>query len=71
MAARFAPKPTVLSGEPTLTQLEGWINNLVFNLTIDGSFDEFLAEDFRWSPPSVVNRGLVDDEGRGENKRTA
>ena len=72
MATRFAPKPSILSGEPTPTALEGWINNLIFNLTIDGNFEEFLEEDFRWSPPSVANRGLVDDpEDAGRNKRTA
>ena len=71
MANRFAPKPTILTGEPTPTALEAWINNLTFNLVVDGNFDEFLEEGFQWSPPSVVNRGLVDDEGDGPRKRNA
>lgn len=72
MATRFAPKPSVLQGEPTPTALEAWINNLIFNLTIDGNFEEFLEEDFKWHPSSVPNRGLVSDEqGPAANRRTA
>ena len=72
MGTRFAPKPTVLQGEPTPTQLEAWINNMIFNLTVDGSFEEFLAEGFTWSPSTVVNRGLIDDEnGPAQSRRTA
>ena len=70
MGSRFAPKPTKLEGEPTPTALEAWINNLMFNLTVDGAFEEFLDEKFTWSPSSVVNRGLVDDTD-GSPKRTA
>ena len=71
MPTHFAPKPTKLEGEPTPTELETWINNLVFNLTIDGNFEEFLEEGFNWSSPSVANRGLVADNAQTPNARTA
>ena len=71
MPTHFAPKPRKLEGEPTPTELETWINNLVFNLTIDGNFEEFLEEGFNWSSPSVANRGLVADNAQTPNARTA
>ena len=71
MGTRFAPKTWVLTKEETPSSFETWKENLLFNLTIDGSFSEFLAEDFKWSPPSVLNRGLVDDTTQGQNSRTA
>lgn len=71
MPTHFAPKPTKLQGEPTPNELESWINNLMFNLTVDGNFEEFLTEGFKWSPSSVVNRGLLDDESEEPARRTA
>ena len=38
MPTNFAPKPAKLEGEPTPTELDALINNLKFNLTIDGHF---------------------------------
>ena len=71
MGTRFAPKTWVLTKEETPSTFETWKENLLFNLTIDGSFAEFLAEGFTWSPPSVLNRGLVDDGEDITNRRTA
>ena len=71
MATRFAPKTWALTKEETPSSFETWKENLLFNLTIDGSFNEFLAEGFTWKAPTVLNRGLRDDEGDGQNKRTA
>ena len=71
MATRFAPKTWSLTKEETPSSFETWKENLIFNLTIDGSFSEFLEENFKWSPPSVVNRGLVADPATKPNGRTA
>ena len=61
MGTRFAPKTWVLTKEETPSSFETWKENLIFNLTIDGSFAEFLKEGFTWNPTSVVHMGLVDD----------
>ena len=71
MGTRFAPKTWVLSKEETPSSFETWKENLIFNLTIDGSFAEFLTEGFQWAAASVANRGLVADEAGTANARTA
>ena len=71
MPNHYAPKPTKLEGEPSPTELESWINNQIFNLTIDGHFEEFLEDGFKWSSPSVANRGLVADDPNTPHARTA
>ena len=71
MGTRFAPRPWILSKEETPSSFETWKENLLFNLTVDGSFSEFLQEGYTWSPPSVLHRGLVDDEAATANSRTA
>ena len=71
MGTRFAPKTWILSKEETPSSFETWKENLLFNLTIDGSFSEFLQEGFTWSVHSELNRGLVDDDVATANSRTA
>ena len=70
MPNHYAPKPTKLEGKPNPTELESWINNQIFNLTIDGNFEEFLEDGFKWSSPSVANRGLVADDPNTPHART-
>ena len=71
MTTRFAPKTRILTNDESPSSFETWKENLVFNLTIDGSFEEFLVEGFSWSSPSVENRGLINGTGEDTPRRTA
>ena len=70
--SRFAPKTRCLTDVETPSTFETWKENLVFNLTIDGSFEEFIQEEFKWGPATTTYRGLTnDDEEIFGPKRTA
>ena len=58
----FAPKLRVLTkdGEDP-GSFEAWRETLIFTLTLDGGFEEFLEDGFRWGPLSTANRGLEAD----------
>ena len=43
---------------------------MLFNLTLDGTFEFLLEEDFKWKSVTTANRGLVDDTSE-DNKKTA
>ena len=71
MAPSFAPKQRVLSSSETSSSFEIWKENLLFNLTVDGSYEDFLEDGFTWQPTSVHHRGFTDDDASLPNRRTA
>ena len=58
-----APKQWQLTKDETITTFESWHQNLLYILTLDSNFSEYLAEDFAWVKKSAANptRGLVGD----------
>ena len=70
MASHFAPKCRSLTAHETSASFEVWKDNIIFNLTIDGSFEDFLEPGVRWGKTSVPSRGLKPDPA-GDNRRTA
>ena len=59
----FAPKTRVLTQHESQSSLETWKETLLFNLTLDGKFEEFLEDDFTWKSEAEQNRGLKSDTG--------
>lgn len=66
----FAPKPHPLTEHENSSTFETWKENLLFHLTMDGSFEAFLEDEFTWGAATTAYRGLTDDS-TGENKKTA
>ena len=60
--SRFAPKVEKLRKKESPAEFESWRENLMFNLTMDGSFEEFLEDNYTWRATSVNNRGLLPDD---------
>ena len=68
----FAPKLRVLTSSETQTSLEVWKETLLFHLTLDGSFEDFLEDGVEWKSSAFENRGLLpDDASKGAAARTA
>ena len=67
----FAPKLRVLTPTETQSSLDVWRETLIFHLTLDGSFEEFLEDDFSWGSTKVANRGLTADKNDDPNPKTA
>ena len=59
---KFAPKPRELTENENATTFETWKENLLFHLTMDGSYDEFLEDNFTWGSVSIQFRGLKDSK---------
>ena len=66
----FAPKPRALTENENSSTFETWKDNLLFHLTMEGNFEEFLEDDCEWGPPTQPYRGLKADT-EGTNKKTA
>ena len=67
----FAPKLRVLTSAETQATLDVWRETLIFHLILDGSFEEFLEDNFKWKNVAVPERGLQPDATDKENPRTA
>ena len=67
----FAPKLRVLTPTETQSSLDVCHETLIFHLTLDGSFEEFLEDDFSWGSTKVANRGLTADKNDDPNPKTA
>ena len=61
MAGAQAPKQWKLSTDETLTSFTNWKENLVYILSLNAAFSEFLPNNFVWSDGDVAGRGLRDD----------
>ena len=64
MAHAFrAPKQWQLTKEETITTFENWRQNLMYILSLDNSFKDFLTDGFSWIKKSTANptRGLAND----------
>ena len=59
--SRFAPKVEKLRKKESPAEFESWRENIMFTLTMDGSFEEFLEDNYTWQETSVNNRGLQPD----------
>ena len=64
--AHRAPKQWALTKDETINSFENWRTNLMYILSLDNNFAEFLADGFTWHKKSAAhpNRGLAPD---GEN----
>ena len=67
----FAPKLRVLTSSETQSSLDVWRETLIFHLILDGSFEEFLEDNFKWKNIAVPDRGLQADPTSSEKPRTA
>ena len=58
-----APKQWCLCKSETITSFESWRQNLIYTLSLDEYFTEFLREGFQWKKKSktTTHRGLADD----------
>ena len=65
----FAPRCRILTPTESQSSFETWKETLLFNLTLDGTFEFLLEDGFKWKSISVDNRGL--QAGTGEDKMTA
>ena len=70
-SSRFAPKIRVLTQNETQASFETWKETLLFNLTLDGTFEKFLEDGVSWGQASVLNRGLHSDPAGTEGLKTA
>ena len=59
----FAPKCRILTSHQTQTTFETWKETLLFNLTLEGTFEFLLEDGFKWKSVTVANRGLEPDVG--------
>ena len=67
----FAPKLRVLTPTESQSSLDVWRETLLFHLTLDGSFEDFLEEGYTWESIKVNNRGLKADPETKAHPRTA
>ena len=67
----FAPKLRILTPTETQASLDTWRETLIFHLILDGSFEEFLEDNFAWGSVKLPHRGLKADGDNTENPRTA
>jgi hypothetical protein len=65
----FAPRCRILTPTESQSSFETWKETLLFNLTLDGTFEFLLEDGFKWKSISIDNRGL--QAGTGEDKMTA
>lgn len=65
----FAPKCRILTSNETQGSFETWKETLLFNLTLEGTFEFLLDDGYKWKTVSENNRGLEADVG--ENAKTA
>ena len=65
----FAPKCRVLTPNETQQTFDTWKETLLFNLTLDGTFEFLLEDNVTWQGANTPNRGFQNDEGGDENTR--
>ena len=70
--AHRAPKQWSLGESETITSYEAWRQNLLYCLSLDDKFTDFLAPDASWSRKSVSDpyHGLQDDPATAHNPLT-
>ena len=62
MAGSFKPpKQWVLSEHETITSFASWQSNILYHLSLNNEFAQFLDDDVTWQKKSVANRGLAAD----------
>ena len=75
MAVTRAPKQWCLSTSETINSFENWKQNLIYTLTLDKNFSDFVAPDAKWNKYAKddLNRGLAADDAQvpEANRRTA
>ena len=62
-AANRAPKQWSLTRSETINSFENWRANLLYVLSLDPNFTQFLEDGFTWRKKSqgIAHRGLADD----------
>lgn len=63
----FAPKCRTLTSNETPGSFENWKDTLIFNLTIDNSFEFLLDDEMKWRSGKVTNRGFTNDGNEVED----
>ena len=59
----FAPKVRVLQQNETQGTFDTWKETLLFNLSLEGTFEFILDDEFKWKGHTHENRGLREDSG--------
>ena len=55
------PKPRVLEDDETITSFASWQSNILYHLSLNNPFADFIEPDAVWQKKSITNRGLADD----------
>ena len=63
MASHRAPKQWCLTKQETVNTFENWRHNVLYILSLDNNFTDFLSEDARWQKKAAAHphRGLTSD----------
>ena len=70
MASFKPPKQWVLTEQETITSFASWQSNIIYHLSLNNEFAQFIEPTAAWQKQSVTNRGLANDPNTvPENRR--
>ena len=70
MASFRPPKQWVLTENETITSFANWQSNIIYHLSLNNEFAQFIEPTATWQRQSVINRGLINDPNTvPENER--
>ena len=61
MASFKPPKQWVLTEQETITSFASWQSNIIYHLSLNNEFAQFIEPTAAWQKQSVTNRGLAND----------
>ena len=61
MASFRPPKQWVLTENETITSFANWQSNIIYHLSLNNEFAQFIEQNAIWEKQSTLNRGLQND----------